>query len=437
MKITKKIKVIILITIIAVLGIIIVTTSKAVTKNVIRPNIILITLDALRADHLGCYGYSKDTSPFIDSIAKESLVFLDCVAQSGSTTCSVPSIFTSKFPYTDGVIGKRNYITLTEFLKKKGYITAAVPGHEYVKKKYGCFSRGFDYYEEDYKNWRNADEFLKLIRELFEKKIFNKNNIFLWLHIREPHMPYRQSYKYIESFFEPFKGKIEEKMYIIRGGEEKLTNKQINRLRAAYDGNIRYADENLKKIFAYLYSKKILKNAVIIITSDHGESLGEHNIFDHNNLYYGILHVLLILKIPGQRHELINSPVSSVDIFPTILDLLGYKEDISKLKLRGQSLLTKRDIDRVQFSEYEDRYSVIKNKWRLYINNSKGTKELFNINTDPAEEKNLIYYKGGIYKSLLDVLHNIIKSKDRLGIKENIALSEEEKESLRALGYLQ
>lgn len=106
-----------------------------------NPNIILITFDALRADHLGCYGYPKETSPFLDSFSRSSLTFTNCITQSASTVPAVSAIFTGHYPYLDGVVTKeytlgRKYTTIAEFLKQNGYRTFAVPGHFYVKKKF-------------------------------------------------------------------------------------------------------------------------------------------------------------------------------------------------------------------------------------------------------------------------------------------------------------
>jgi len=416
--------------------------GKGYLKNKNRPNIILITLDALRADHLGCYGYPKDTSPFIDSIAKESIVFRDCIVQSASTVPSMSSIFTSKFPYIDGAVTPQytlgqKYMTLAESLKERGYTTVAISGHKYVKKMFG-FSRGFDYYNDDYKRWRNADEFLEIVTNFFDEKDI-KRSFFLWMHIREPHAPYIELDDYIKHFSEPFAGEIESQQYEICGSKHFLTNKKINDLVARYDGNIRYADDNLKKIFDYFKNEGLLKDSIIIITADHGESLGEHNIFDHNHLYYGILHVPLIVKIPNKKEKYIDYPVSSLDIFPTILEILGYQELAAHLELRGKSLLMKRGPDYVQFSESFDSSSVIKQGWRLFIDSKNNNSMLYNINHDPKEKNNLINDRVDIYESLHEDLDHILSSTKEDGtieVDKKAILSKEDIESLKALGYI-
>lgn len=107
----------------------------------------------------------------------------------------------------------------------------------------------------------------------------------------------------------------------------------------------------MREIFNFLEKKNILKNSIIIITADHGESLGEHKLFDHNDLYYNILHVPLIVKIPEHEGRNVNYSASSVDIFPTIIDLLGYESERQELQLRGKNLFKKRGEEYIQFSE--------------------------------------------------------------------------------------
>ena len=417
--------------------------TKAVSEeNAKKPNVIIITLDALRADHLGCYGYPLSTSPFIDSLAEESFVFKKCVAQSATTVQSMAAIFTSKFPYTDHALDKfkldEKFLPIAVFLKQRGYITIGIPGHEYVKRKFG-FAHGFDYYEDDYYKWRNAEDFLSPIKEIFEKVNLDTHNFFLWIHMREPHAPYEPPPGYVSEFLMPFVGELTIDRYIIWGGGELLTTDRVNELRAAYDGNIRYADDNLRKIFNYFKTKNVLSNSIVIITADHGESLGEHNIFDHNFLYYGILHVPLIIKIPERKGRVIDYPVSSVDIFPTMLHLLEYEDKISELHLRGKNLFKNRDEDYIQFSEYLDKYSLIKKGWRLYIDNENNSKKLFNIDVDPNEEANEILQHRDIYESLLHDLISVVGNELRAGeapfcIKD--ILSEEEIERLKSLGYV-
>ncbi|MBU1043966.1 MAG: sulfatase [Candidatus Omnitrophica bacterium] len=435
----KKIKIIL---IIIVLGFLLLGTKLYLEHNA-KPNIILITFDALRADHLGFQGYPKNTSPFLDALSKKSLTFTNCIAVSGTTVPAVSALFTSRFPYIDGAVTDQytlgeNYITLAEFLKGKGYNTLAIPGHYYLKTKFG-FSRGFDYFDDNYIEFRTADEILARTIELFERKN-NSGKFFLWIHFREPHSPYNPPEEYIERLDLPAVPEISQKAeYTIYGKKRILTDKAVRELIARYDGNIKFADSNLRKIFDYLQKKNFFKKTIVIITADHGESLGEHNIFDHNKLYYGILHVPLIIKIPGGQGKVVNNSVSAIDIFPTILDLLGYRKYISQLQLRGKSLLEESSSSDICFSEYPGVYSIIKENWRLYRDFSNNTKLLFDINTDPLEAQDLSDNHRDVYQTLNDQLSGILGVKKDVtmdAIDKKALLNKEDIMHLRSLGYI-
>ncbi len=427
------------------LAIIIILGLKLYSLSKVKPNIILITFDSLRADHLGCYGYTKDTSPFLDSLSKEALIFTNCIAQSGSTVPAISALFTSRFPYLDSVVVEGDlqgelggrYLTIAEFLKDLEYDTLAIPGHYYVKKKFG-FSRGFNYYNDNYNNRINAQETLMRVINLFKDKIIKKS-FFLWIHFREPHTPYSPPREYVLQFSEPLNPTWhKDGVYVLSGENQKLTGRDINKFISGYDGNIRYADDKLREIFGYLNKKGILRKSIIIITADHAESLGAHGIFDHGFLYYGILRVPLIIKIPGYRGDKITYPVSSVDIFPTIIGLLKGNKYLSRLNLRGKSLLGERNMDEAQFSEVPGSYSVIKNGWRVSLNLLNGEKKLFNVVLGPEEEKDLISEYPDIFQSLFYELEKIRASASNLprpSTDVKSTLSKEDVEQLRALGY--
>ncbi len=437
----QKMKAGLIITLILTLGLGAVFAIKHYSGN--KPNIILITFDALRADHLGCYGYPKDTSPFLDSLSRDSLTFTHCITQSASTVPAVSAIFTGHYPYLDGVVSKdytlgKKYVTIAELLKQRGYRTFAIPGHYQVKKKFG-FSRGFDYFAEDHANRLNAGQMYECLVNLFKTNNM-KNRFFLWVHIREPHAPYSPPEEYITKFSQPPFPKISaEKEYNLHGDRKVLSAREVDELIAAYDGNIRFADDNLKKIFNYLARRGFLRNTIIIITADHAECLGEQDIIDHNNLFYAALHIPLIVKIPGHQGKLITYPVCSVDIFPTILDLLGYKRYGRTLELRGRSLLEKRNSDYPQFSEYPRMYSLIKGNWQFYLDSAHNVKVLFDIVSDPHTEQDLMAKRPGIYKALYADLVDILKTaqKDATTVVERKnVLTPEDIEQLRSLGYL-
>lgn len=425
-------------------------------------NIILITADALRADHLGCYGYSKNTSPFIDSFAENSWLFTNSISQAGSTINSVPSLFTSKFP---GEFSLETTRTLAEILKNSGYNTAAIVSHVYVKHEF-MPSQGFDYYDDNFyiirdideMSIRNASETSGLTISWLKKN--SKNPFFLWLHYREPHMPYDPPEYIFEEFYKKENGELtfydakeicvgcvttykmmhdriktdNVQKYVLFGRERNLSNRELNQLRALYDGNIRYLDTNLERLFEYLNSSGLIENTLILLTADHGESLGEHNIFDHNELYYGILHVPLILKHPKLKKNIVDKPVSSVDIFPTILSILDIWFD--KTTIRGKNLFLKEN--EFQFAQYSsDHYTIIKEDWKLL--HKDGTDFLFNIRFDPNESFDLKEENKLVLDNLKTWALRIIAEQIKLVDSEpvsNRTVDKELKEELESLGYL-
>lgn len=349
------------------------------------------------------------------------------------------SMFTSQYPYSNCVVTDsfgKSHVTMAEFLKNKGYETYAIVGHTYVSRKFG-FSRGFNYFDDNFIKWRNADEMTKRAVGLLKARKNNKK-FFLWLHYREPHSPYRNTSKYIKMFSQEKLAyeKDEIGVYTINGKKLNLSKTEVSRLVTAYDGNIRFLDDNLKELFKYLEKSGLLLNSIIIITADHGESLGEHNIFDHNELYYGILRVPLIIKLPKLGRGINRYPVVSLDIFPTVVELLGYKNDRILRTFQGKSVFGKRRLQEELFSEYDNRHSLIIDNLRLF-SNVNGRYEMYDINKDPLELNNLASVEGNEFSFLKLKMNNFPKSSKCKNVNIKSILDEETKSSLKSLGYIQ
>jgi glucan phosphoethanolaminetransferase (alkaline phosphatase superfamily) len=276
-----------------------------------KTNVIIIVADSLRPDHLTFYGYDKKTSPFLERLANNSLVFRNCIAQSASTIFSILSLLTSKYPFKDGLIGykeglpyfKEGYISLPELLKKHGYKTIGIVSIEWLKEEFG-FGKGFDYYDDNFVIRRNAEETTLIAIKQLKK---TKGPFFLFIHYIEPHLLpewYNFEKEYYQAFLESCE--INEWGYIIYGEFRNISNCQLNELKAKYDRQILYLDSNLKVLFDYLNSSGLLNQTIIIFTSDHAELLGEHKVYDHNNLYYRTLRVPLILSYLGVKRKIIG-----------------------------------------------------------------------------------------------------------------------------------
>lgn len=410
-------------------------------------NVILITLDALRADHLTSYGYPKNTTPFLYELSKQSWLYSNAVSQSGSTEESISSLFTSKFPYTDGVMNLRgNDSTLTELLKENGYYTKAIVSITPLKSIFG-FSKGFNEFDDHFDFIRRANETTDLAINWLKNN--DKKPFFLWVHYKEPHSPYDIPKTHLDMVYEPFNGSIKYHFYTIYGENSNLSNEMIYNLTVAYDENIRFLDDNVEILFEYLNNSRLLDNSFIVITADHGESLGEHFIFDHNDLYYGIIHVPLILKHPNLKSKIIDQPVALVDVFPTIFDALDIKYNYT---LRGKSLFSNGLKERFQFAEFQDYYTIIKDEWKLmrgYCKKDKCTSEklnqdyerLFNIKMNPNETIDLKEINKDVYENLRSELDGLLNTS--LSVSKSLVsntstiLDEKTRARLRELGYIE
>ena len=425
----------------------------ATPTTVVKPDldcsecsVVLVTFDGLRADHLGAYGYAKDTSPRLDAFSKEAHVFTDVLSQSGTTLSSLPSIFTSKFPASDGIMSytsqdfglKDESLTLGEILKSHGLATGACVAYELARRDYGL-SQGFDRFDYDYVYHEQAAATLARGFEVLESLA---SPFFFWIHFRQPHHPYDAIDEAFDRFYQPagdeptvqrqkrervhkyFTARGEESQrYAFAGGHRKLTSTMVRQYVARYDGNILRGDEAFGQLVDHLEKTGRLENTIVIVGADHGESLGEHRIFDHNALYHGILHVPLLLRLPDGSHSVRDQPAMNVDILPTVLRLLGIEYPAS---FRGRDLFASDRDDYVQFAEYAMRQTVKQGRYR-YQAMEKGPPLLFDVFEDPDEENNLAAAEPELVRALSQRL-------EELGPR---AKTEPLMERLRAIGYIE
>jgi len=416
----------------------------------IKPNILLISLDACRADHLSCYGYFRKTSPFIDELASGGTRFENAFINTLATPSSHTTIFTSLYQETHGV-GKsdtfsyalpENIIMLQELLRKDGYVTIAVTDTEIFRKM--GFDKGFmefDFTEEISDITSGAEKLLRLLRKYADK---NKP-IFAFFHTYEIHLPYDPPPNYTK-IFGSFESNIKPtalNLLEYANAADKLNKSDMEFLKAMYDGEIRYTDDMLRNVFAELKKIKFFDNYVTIITSDHGEEFGEHGGMSHGGwLYDELLHVPLIMAgnlIP--KGKVVNYMTSSIDIMPTILELAGIEIEIP---VEGKNLFSgdnsserQKDMIFAQFGT--SLYAVRTQEWKFIETHQQNKIELYHLPTDPHEQKNVSDH----YPKIRDKLANIISEwkESRLILGElkprKINYNEETLNKLRSLGYLQ
>jgi len=395
-------------------------------------NVILITVDALRPDHLGCYGYERNTSPNIDKFAKEEGILF---SQASWTCPSIHSLISSTYPSTTGVYLWDQSLsdltpTLTQILKKKGFYTGFISAHGGLpdRNEFDTFEDVFDAKGED----------ITKKTALWIEKNQNKQ-FFLWVHYMDTHD---------RSIGVPI-----EKQFI-----ENITPEEIKIYSSKYDEAISYVDSQIAYLLEELKDLMIYNNTIVIITADHGEEMGEHSMyFTHGgSLWDSLIRVPLIFYYPNAPHKgkVILSQVQLIDIAPTVCDILKIKKPKS---FEGKSLLhlvEREDISfGYSFSEHQEnqgdlstgdwiytKISIRSVEWKMiYYVDKQGGKEyqLYNLKNDPQELNNLADIEKGQFKLMKAELEEWMSR-----AKENISslikpLDEETKEELRSLGYLQ
>ena len=464
------------------LGILVIGEARLFPRRFLHPpNVLLISIDTLRADHLGCYGYGRDTSPTIDRLAGEGVLFRNAVAQSSVTTGSHLSLMTSLYPTVHGVnmhpdvAGNRlnpNVVTMAEKFKAYGYRTGAFTGGGGVSNTFG-FGEGFDTYEEG--AW--TSEFGRLAFNPEEDAFFrwieeNKDDrFFLFFHTYMCHDPYTPPAPF-NTMFDPgyegdFPGSREECDELSRRIRmdskvemerdvwmerrtflERLAKNDpsaLDHMIALYDGGIRWTDSFLGKVLRKIEELGLADGTIIVLTSDHGEEFMEHGGFWHTEMYGETLHVPLIIVYPGvvPKGIVIDQVVRSIDIYPTLMEAAGIPV---RHMVQGVSLLPAirgKELRLEAFSEElaGGRSMARSGGWKYIEHGYKSEKKLYNVNADP-EEKSDLYEEGGEERARMLDLYSRWHSLNRhMAGKYTPSRKQEMDEStieqLRALGYLQ
>ena len=296
------------------------------------PNVILFVSDALRADHLGCYGYSRPTSPQIDKFAADALLFEKAMSNAPWTKPSMGTVFTSMYPHEHQAFSwmdnlSDECLTLAEVFRNKKYATFAIQTNPGITAEYN-FNQGFQFFDELI--LENGEKVAAKFNAWLEK---NKNKpFFAYLHFMDTHLHYDAPDKF-KAIFEPEDTRSPVTgllgAYLVRVlSETGLSSEDKQHLINLYDAEIRYFDYIFGTIIENLKKSGIFEKTIIILTTDHGEEFWEHNGFEHgHSLYNELLHVPLIIKysslLPAKR---IKSYVQLADLFPTILSMTGIKD---------------------------------------------------------------------------------------------------------------
>lgn len=451
-------------------------------------NVVILILDALRADCLGCYGSNVKT-PNIDKLAKEGIVFENAFSQAPLTLPSMVSFFSSYNPSVNKLnnlarLSDKNE-TLAEELRSRGYRTCALVGNHLLGESSGVLQGFGNYLILDYVKYNRylyqlpiIQQFNKIFHKYFYEnplpdtskvltkkalKFLQKNykyNFYLWIHYMDPHDPYSPAKEYcnidyrgkLKSYFapdQPFWGSP--LISHIRGGYYYLNSQDKKYIKSLYEGEIAYLDHHIGKVLSEIEKLGIEEKTIIILTSDHGEEFWEHGDFLHGqSLYDELINVPLIIKSPTlSRGKKVKSIARLTDVMPTIREFLQLP--INE-KMQGHSLISiinsKNEEENFAFSEetefYEDRKSIRTQQYKLILGMDTKRVELYDVVNDPYEKEDLSTKKPTIAKKLTEKLLNIIIENKNYSAEFNKGriLDKEKqdildlKKRLKALGYI-
>ncbi len=478
--------------------------TQKVNKTAAKPNILFIVVDTLRADSLSCYGYEKIKTPNIDSLAHNGVLFEHAISQAPWTLPSMASLFTSFYPSVHNGEKRRtsktpnipstsyskingNITWLPEILKNAGYQAQAFIVNPVLAQSFG-FSKGYDEFfnlmypsTDDKSKKRRAFLWTYLLgTEIISENVFYKTFVaknenttitqrtinwleaskqkpfFLWVHYLDPHFPYERDKIY--NLASSYNGRLKDEGFVrtldkffIWLGKYNLTTADKNYLKLIYDEEIMFVDEEIGLILKKLKELGIDNNTLIVLTSDHGEEFWEHNYYEHgHSLYQELVHVPMIFYYPKKfpKGLKITSQVRSIDVMPTILEMLSIRHD---LNMQGESLLPliagEETKDRVAFSEsllyYVERKSIRDGKYSFIFFPDYNKMELYNIQEDPLELNNIVLQNPRL---ALEFKNKILNwQKDCNEIKESLVhvdsskdveFNDDAKQRLKSLGYL-
>lgn len=439
-------------------------------------SVVLISLDSLRADHVGAYGYKRDTTPNFDRFARESVLFRHAIATSSWTLPTHLTMFTGVSQLTHGVVIDTRVLpksipTLGEIFHEAGYATAGFISGPYVGPQYG-YGRGMDTYvdlsaEYGGKGAEARGAILSpKINELGLEWLDQRKEdrpFFLFLHYFDIHYDYVPPAPYDKMFDPDYTGTADGRMFIERADvNAKMDPRDLEHIVSLYDGEIRWTDYHVGKVLDHLREKGLLESTVVMIVADHGEEFFEHgNKGHHRTVYDEVLHVPFALRLPGSSHagEKIDAQASTLDVFPTLLDAAGITPPS---QAEGESLTAwitggHASARPAVFSDFYDKRGfnlqvarrTPERKTIQHFNRithpKQASLESYDLSTDAPEKKNLA--KGGVTPTIAEDLIDMTSWLDHQwrsfrafelagGARGSVEINDETKQKLKSLGYI-
>lgn len=407
------------------------TFAPASSSPAAPTNVILITIDTLRADHVGCYGATSIKTPTLDGIARDGVLFEHAISQVPLTWPSHAVILTGTYPFQNGVqdfTGQPldpKFRSVTQAFKQRGYATGAVVSAFVLDRTWGL-ARGFDFYDDAFSPEAFARKETGLVdrraaqsvdRAIAWLKKAHNRPFFFWLHLYDPHSPYDAP--------EPF-------------GTEYRDH--------PYDGEIAYADHELGRLIAWMKSARLYDRSALVILSDHGESLGEHGESEHGFfIYNSTAHIPLIVKPParqGFQASRISPPVETTAVAATLLQLAGFPAASEKQFHSGLDLKSRDGADDVAYSETFYPFSSFGWSPLHALQTSRyhfieaPSPELYDLKTDPQEKNNIISQQAASVSVLKDKLQKLLAQNPYRPTGTTSSVSPDAQEKLQALGYV-
>ena len=438
-----------------------------------RPHVLLISIDTLRADHLGCYGYGRDTSPWIDGLAARGVRFADATAQATATLTSHLSLFTSLLPpefritrddpeswaqHLTRLTLPGRVVTLTEALRDAGYRTAAFTDGALVSPQYGL-GQGFEAYfdarvAEEEGIARRIDVLLDWVDDEADDE-----PLFLFLHAFDVHDPYGAPAPFARSFSEHSSEEFAARngfrptVPMLRERRSRPSADELQEIRNLYDNGIRAVDAQLARLEAELTARGLWDELLVVVLSDHGEEFQEHGGWGHGpTVYRELVHVPLLMRFPGDRFagRVVEQPVALLDLAPTLAEHLGL---VRPVDWRGRSLASlargeaeSREASAIYSDTPNQRERVRAMRvggWKL-VRAAGGRVELFDPSTDPLDLHDLAAERPDVAAQLAASLEDWVGRLERSAPQlhavpqpeGSASMREAQLEQLKRLGYL-
>lgn len=432
------------------------------------PDVVLISIDTLRADRLGCYGYGRDTSPNLDRLATSGALFEHCSSPSPWTLPAYGTLFTSRYPteHRAGVSEKADIWvkggtaadykrhgqslaldapTLAESMARAGYMTAGIYSNPFLNPK-SMVDRGFGSY-----TWYqyNALSAVQLAEKWWQAKSAAPR--FLFLQVTDPHYPYAPPAPFDERFAGRSLDSIANYPHplpALRNNEQSAERKKL--LSDLYDAEVAFTDEQLGKFLELVRAGEGPNGTLIVVHSDHGEELWDHERFEHgHSMYEELLRVPLVFHWPGQIEATrVAGRVRSMDVFPTVVDLLGLPlpENLRGTSLRAHMGEEPLPLELVSYSEsilwgrpyveFDEAKALTLDGYKVVVGDNNGLVQLFDLSADPLEKRDLADEMPERAQELSELLLKHYQRAEAAGARGvEMTIREAEYERLQRLGY--